>query len=69
MSDSDTAVVQLSRRQEQIVNLLAAGKSDKEIAWTLGLSPATVRTYLQRLYRRHGLQGRAHAVAVAWRTG
>jgi DNA-binding CsgD family transcriptional regulator len=66
--DSAAAVVHLSRRQEQIVSLLAKGKSDKEIAWALGLSPATIRTYLQRLYRRHGLQGRAHAVAVVWRT-
>ncbi|MER7006014.1 helix-turn-helix transcriptional regulator [Dactylosporangium sp. NPDC000555] len=56
--------VHLSPRQHQIVYLLAEGKSGKEIASALGLSPATVRTYLQRLYRRYGLQGRTHAVAV-----
>lgn len=56
--------IHLSPRQVQIVRLLADGQSDKQIANVLGLSPCTVRTYLQRLYIQYGLRGRAHAVAV-----
>jgi len=58
--------IHLSPRQTQIVDLLAEGRSDKEIALTLGLSTATVRTYLQRMYRQYGSRSRAHLVAIAW---
>lgn len=58
--------IHLSPRQAQIVDLLAEGRSDKEIALALGLSTATVRTYLQRMYRQYGSRGRAHLVAIAW---
>jgi DNA-binding CsgD family transcriptional regulator len=58
--------IHLSPRQAQIVDLLAEGRSDKEIAFTLGLSTATVRTYLQRMYRQYGSRSRAHLVAMTW---
>jgi DNA-binding CsgD family transcriptional regulator len=45
---------QLSRREREIVTLLVAGRSAKEAAATLGLSPRTVETYLERLKRRFG---------------
>lgn len=52
-----------SPRQIEIIGLIANGASDKEIAATLGISIATVRTHLQRLYRDRGLRNRAEAVA------
>ena len=58
--------IHLSPRQAQIVDLIAEGRSDKEIALALGLSTATVRTYLQRMYRQYGSRSRAHLVAIAW---
>jgi DNA-binding CsgD family transcriptional regulator len=61
-----TDEIHLSPRQAQIVSLIAQGRSDKEIALTLGLSTATVRTYLQRMYRQYGSRSRAHLVAIAW---
>jgi DNA-binding CsgD family transcriptional regulator len=55
----------VSQRQEQILRLVAAGLSDKEIAAHLKVSPHTVRSHLQRLYRERGFRNRAEAVA-AW---
>ena len=55
----------LSPRQQQILDLIARGKSDSEIAARLGISSRTVGSHLQRLYQAHGLHTRAAAVA-AW---
>jgi len=55
----------LSPRQEQILALIASGKSDSEIAVRLGISSRTVGSHLQRVYQAHGLHTRAAAVA-AW---
>jgi DNA-binding CsgD family transcriptional regulator/uncharacterized protein YkwD len=55
--------MRLTPRQEQIVELVAAGLGDKEIAARLGLAPNTVRTHLQRLFRQHRLRNRAEAAA------
>ena len=52
-----------SRRQAQIVELIADGLEDKQIALVLGVSVATVRTQLQRLYQGLGCHTRAGAVA------
>jgi DNA-binding NarL/FixJ family response regulator len=45
----------LSRREFQIFNLVALGKSVKEIAAELGLSGKTVGTYLARIKEKTGL--------------
>ena len=42
----------LPARQAEIVKHLMHGKSDKQIAHELGISLATVRTHLSRLFRR-----------------
>ena len=52
-----------SPRQTEIIRLVAIGESDKEIAMRLGISTATVRTHLRRLYRDRHLRNRAEAVA------
>ncbi|PFG74408.1 response regulator transcription factor [Tepidiforma thermophila] len=46
----------LTAREEQIVRLIAAGKTRKETARELGISPHTVRTHLQRTYSRLGVR-------------
>jgi DNA-binding NarL/FixJ family response regulator len=55
-------------RQSEIVSLIASGLEDKEIARRLGVSVATVRTQLQRLYRQIGVPNRSVA-AVRWMQG
>ena len=54
----------LSTRQSQIVERLAAGKQDKEIASDLGISVETVGDHLRKLYRKLGVNCRTAAVAV-----
>jgi len=46
----------LTAREEQVVRLIAAGKTQKETASELGISPHTVRTHLQRIYSRLGVR-------------
>lgn len=58
----------LSVRQQQIVSGVARGLSNKAIARELDLSPTTVKTLLERLYRATGVPNRA-ALAAWWRDG
>jgi DNA-binding NarL/FixJ family response regulator len=66
----EEAVSQLrvTPRQQQVLALIAAGLSDREVADKLGLAHRTVRTHLDRLLREHGLHSRTEAVA-AWLRG
>jgi two-component system nitrate/nitrite response regulator NarL len=61
--------VRLSDREEQILDGLARGLSAPAIGRELGLSAATVKSYLQRLYDKLGVSDRAAAVAEAMRRG
>jgi len=53
-----------SPRQSEILTLMAAGFSDKEIARKIGISYPTVRTHVDRIFRDNGLRNRTEAVAV-----
>jgi len=53
-----------SVREAQIVELIALGCEDKEIATRLGISRRTVRTHLERLFGDLGVHSRAAAVAI-----
>jgi two-component system nitrate/nitrite response regulator NarL len=59
----------LSPREREILRLTAGGNSAAEIAADLFLSPATVKTHLQRIYAKLGVSDRAAAVAEAMRRG
>ncbi|HSI81408.1 MAG TPA: response regulator transcription factor [Solirubrobacterales bacterium] len=59
----------LTRRQREILQLLADGQSTTEVAHTLGLSTETVRTHTKAALARLGAHDRAHAVAIALRAG
>ena len=52
----------LSRRELEILELLAEGLSNKEIAARLGISAETVRTHLGHIYEKLHVQGRTEAV-------
>jgi DNA-binding CsgD family transcriptional regulator len=60
--------IRATPRQSQVLALVAAGLSDKEIAARLAVSPRTVRTHLERILREHGLSSRTEA-ATAWLRG
>jgi DNA-binding CsgD family transcriptional regulator len=53
----------LTRRQLEVVDLIARGLTSQEIADELGVRPKTVENYKQRLFARLGVQNQAHAVA------
>jgi PAS domain S-box-containing protein len=59
----------LTPRERQILALAAEGRSNQEIARQLVLSPATVKTHLQNIYRKLDAPDRAAAVASALRAG
>lgn len=56
---------ELTRRETQILELLVGDLTDKEIARTLGITHRTVRTHLERIYRKQRVRSRTGAVA-AW---
>jgi len=55
----------LSRREQQLIDGLVRGLSDKELACELSLSRHTVRSYLKRLYLELGVHNRTQAVVVS----
>jgi DNA-binding CsgD family transcriptional regulator len=58
-----TQILVLTQRQTDIIELIAAGYTDKELAHQLGISSSTLRTYLDRLFRRYEVHSRAALVA------
>jgi DNA-binding CsgD family transcriptional regulator len=59
--------LQLSRREQEVLHLIAAGQSDAMIAARLHLSETTVKTHVGTLRTRLGAKTRAEAVAIASR--
>jgi two-component system, NarL family, nitrate/nitrite response regulator NarL len=59
----------LSERETEVLRLTARGMSGPEIAHKLGIGPTTVKTHLQRAYRKLGVADRAALVAEAMRRG
>jgi DNA-binding NarL/FixJ family response regulator len=60
---------QLTRREAEVLGLLAQGLSNKEIAADLWLSDRTVERHITSLYRKIGAQRRTEATAFALRHG
>ena len=44
----------LTARQKEVLDLLAAGKSNKQIAWALGISEGTVKVHVNAAFRALG---------------
>ena len=59
----------LSKREVQILQMVAYGSTTKEVAHDLGTSPHTVKTHLERIFEKLGANDRAQAVAIAIRRG
>ncbi|MEI9975935.1 MAG: response regulator transcription factor [Ignavibacteriota bacterium] len=53
-----TTRVTLTRRQGQIVSLVAQGFKNKEIATAMGITEGTVKVYLYKLFRKLGMNDR-----------
>ncbi|MFF4950852.1 response regulator [Streptomyces chattanoogensis] len=59
----------LSAREREVLELVAKGTSNREIAAVLFISEATVKTHLTHIYGKLGAKDRAAAVAVGYERG
>lgn len=59
----------LSPRESEVLSCVAKGLTQKEIARTLGLSPATIGGYKKEVYRKLGVSNAAEATLEAVRLG
>ncbi len=59
----------LSRREREVLDMVASGATNREIAQRLYLSAHTVKEHTSALYRKLGVRNRAEAVQRAQRLG
>jgi ATP/maltotriose-dependent transcriptional regulator MalT len=59
----------ISPRELEVLDLLAAGRSNKEIARRLDVSPNTVKTHLANLYEKLEVRRRTEAILRARELG
>ncbi|MFJ9155663.1 LuxR C-terminal-related transcriptional regulator [Streptomyces griseoviridis] len=55
--------VPLTRREQQVLDILITGASNRKISRELGIAERTVKNNLQAIYRKLGVSGRAEAIA------
>ena len=67
--DVPVSAVPLSKREREILAMVADGKQNSEIATALVLSPYTVRNHISRLLRKLQVHNRAEAAGYAARHG
>lgn len=64
-----TTGIHLTKRELQVLRLLAAGSTNKEIASALGVALSTLERHVANLYTKIDARGRADAIAYALRHG
>jgi DNA-binding NarL/FixJ family response regulator len=67
--DPPPGLAQLTRRELEILSLLARGLSNSEIAEALFVSGATIKTHVARVLDKLGVRDRVQAVVLAYETG
>jgi DNA-binding CsgD family transcriptional regulator len=58
----DSDISKFSKREKEVTELLLEGKSNKQIALTLGISASTVEYHLKNIYRKLQVNSRTEAV-------
>jgi len=61
--------VGLSSREREVLEQVAIGRSNKQVARGLGISESTVRNHLSRIFNKLGAANRTEAVMKALRVG
>ena len=59
------AIGKLTKRQREIFDLLAQGKSNRQIAFDIGISEHTVRVHMTAILRSLGVRNRTQAAVMA----
>lgn len=63
------ALAELTDREREVMSLVAAGRSNDEIAEALVITPATAKTHVSRAMAKLGARDRAQLVVLAYETG
>ncbi len=61
--------VSLSERETEVLRQISLGESNKEVARALAISPSTVRTHVESIFRKLGCSTRAAATLKAFTLG
>jgi DNA-binding NarL/FixJ family response regulator len=69
LSSGERSTTALSSREIEVLQMIAYGSTNKEVADALAISPQTVKTYLERVFTKLGVSDRTRAVAVALKLG
>ncbi|HWF56300.1 MAG TPA: response regulator transcription factor [Solirubrobacteraceae bacterium] len=74
LADGPTAVRapepgRLTRRETEVLELIAAGRSNKRIAFELGISEKTVKNHVGHVFEKLGVTDRTQAALLAVREG
>jgi NarL family two-component system response regulator LiaR len=68
-SGAPTAIEALTNRERDVLELIAQGRSNKRIAFELGISEKTVKTHVGHLLAKLGVTDRTQAALLAVREG